>query len=911
MLNLGLGFLFTARDLASSKLTQLEQRFQSLDARVTGGTESMTSSFRQLGLGLATFTSGAILVGGALSMANAAGRFEQGISAIGSVTRAGTKELNLLRTAAIDAGIATQFSPDEAVEGLLSLATAGQTALQSTQTLIPVLDLAAGSLGQLGVAQAAEAVVGTLNAYGLAADQSAGVTDKLLRITQLTNFMTRDFEAGLAKAAATGSVFGQSLDDVLIAMGLLRNRNIDASSSATAFREAVRRVGAESRAQNALLGVGIDIFDRSSGKMRSIIDIIGDVATVTRSMSEAERNRRVVTAFGARGLLAFNAVLNASFTTLRDGSEVTLRGAEAIAAMRQELGEAAGTAQGFREKLLDTFAGQKTLLQGTLQTYAVVLGEPFAQVFKPIVRTVVESLNALLHTVLSIPAPLKRLLAGLVVTAGSFLMVVGGAIAGKASLLLLSLGLKALGLSLGGLVATILPAVLILMALGTVISGVTLAMQHNVGNLGDVVKTLGTRLSLFFGGLKQLIEQGGFSGAVREELNKNLGIKAFLIRIYQLGARFGSSWQGLTAGFVSSLDKARPIFTALGQALLDLVAGFSSLAGGFAKSGAALPSSAFLGFGQLLGTLLGTVVRWCTTLLTVALRVAVGVQSGFGALRSFLGPVLTSLGRALTGLFNAWNQLTTATITSDEAASTTLAGWQVLGQAFGLLAGGALLVLLDTLTAVVETLNILLSLVDAVATAFGALGTWIGESAAKIFLWFENLPELVSSTLGLLDPLVAFFTKQLGALYDLVRSLASGLSTLLDPLVERFRSLGLTLRAALGNVLQWLQNLLQKIPETLLPETLIRFKHLPLEQPAVTPVAPQPRPRGNSLVPAVAETTTRSRDFERFLSLAQPQKKESQSLMVNVQVDGETIARAVHHADQANAARAFLPVPVY
>jgi len=97
----------------------------------------------------------------------------------------------------------------------------------------------------------------------------------------------------------------------------------------------------------------------------------------------------------------------------------------------------------------------------------------------------------------------------------------------------------------------------------------------------------------------------------------------------------------------------------------------------------------------------------------------------------------------------------------------------------------------------------------------------------------------------------------------------------------------------------------------LLPETLIRFKHLPLEQPAVTPVAPQPRPRGNSLVPAVAETTTRSRDFERFLSLAQPQKKESQSLMVNVQVDGETIARAVHHADQANAARAFLPVPVY
>jgi TP901 family phage tail tape measure protein len=151
----------------------------------------------------------------------------------------------------------TQFSPDEAVEGLTSLATAGQTATQATKTLIPVLDLAAGSLGQLGVAQSAEAVVGTLNAYGMAASEASGVTDKLLRITQLTNFQTRDFEAGLAKAAASGAVFSQSLDDVLITMGLLRNRNIDASSSATAFREAVRRVGADSRAQQAILGAPV------------------------------------------------------------------------------------------------------------------------------------------------------------------------------------------------------------------------------------------------------------------------------------------------------------------------------------------------------------------------------------------------------------------------------------------------------------------------------------------------------------------------------------------------------------------------------------------------------------------------------------------------------------------------------
>ena len=126
--NLGLGFVFTPRDLASNKMRRLERRFSSLDERVTGGTARMTSAFRQLGVGLAVFAAGAITVAGAFALANAAGQFEQGIAAIGAVTRATTTELDSLRGAAIQAGIATQFSPGEAVAGLQSLATAGQTA---------------------------------------------------------------------------------------------------------------------------------------------------------------------------------------------------------------------------------------------------------------------------------------------------------------------------------------------------------------------------------------------------------------------------------------------------------------------------------------------------------------------------------------------------------------------------------------------------------------------------------------------------------------------------------------------------------------------------------------------------------------------------------------------------------------
>ena len=59
------------------------------------------------------------------------------------------------------------------------------------QTLLPSLDLAAASLGQLSVDQATEAIVGTLNSYAYSADKAIEITDKLVQTTMLTNFQAK------------------------------------------------------------------------------------------------------------------------------------------------------------------------------------------------------------------------------------------------------------------------------------------------------------------------------------------------------------------------------------------------------------------------------------------------------------------------------------------------------------------------------------------------------------------------------------------------------------------------------------------------------------------------------------------------------------------------------------------------
>jgi hypothetical protein len=49
MLNMGLGFVFSAQDMASGAIKGLERNFMSLDKKVGLGTDRIQGSFQQLG----------------------------------------------------------------------------------------------------------------------------------------------------------------------------------------------------------------------------------------------------------------------------------------------------------------------------------------------------------------------------------------------------------------------------------------------------------------------------------------------------------------------------------------------------------------------------------------------------------------------------------------------------------------------------------------------------------------------------------------------------------------------------------------------------------------------------------------------------------------------------------------------
>ena len=888
--NLGLGFVFTARDLASGAISNLERNFTSLDRRVGLGTENIQSAFQQLGVGLAVFTAGAATVGAAFSLANAAGRFEQSIAAVAAVSGATAVELEQLRGAAIDAGIATQFSPTEATMGLRELAQAGFNAQESMQLLIPVLDLAAGSLGELSPQQAAGLASQAMKAFGISTDQASISVDRMLQAVNVFALNASELPMALGTASRGAQALHQSLSETLITLGLVKNVIPGVERASTATAVAMERL-ADPQVQQRLRGIGVAVVD-SQGGFRAFLDVLGDMAPALDRMSESQRSAFLLQAFGREALGGVNAILTQVTSGIRTNTGETVRGAQAIAYLRDQFENAGGTAARFREQMLNTFEGQKRLLAGSLETLAIVAGEPFAQVFRPLVTIVVDVVNAVLGVFRQLPAPVKRAFAAFVVGAGAVVAMVGAVIAAKAGIALLIIGLKAAGITIGGLLATILPAVLIFGVLALAVAGFVVAFRNNVGGIADFFQGVGARISLAFRGLTQLFDQGGFSGAVRDELNRaeNQGLKDFLINVFLWVNRIRNFFAGIATGFSAGIEAARPTIDAFLNALrrLGTALGFLS-----ERDDAGTASSRFREFGltgERVGRVLATVFELIVQAMTAVVEVAEGVAQGWewiSAGGSVLWSALSQLGSKIQEVINYMFGSTSATQQNGSA-------WTALGNVIAFVIGwiiSAIGVLVSIVSAAVAVISAAIQIVMSVFSGLADVITGVVFIIGGIFTgsWSDIWMGMKLVAFGVVDAIIGVVLELAGAIAGVVDALTGlfGEGTHWQQGIRDFRD---SLRADMAEGMG-VQDL-----------TFTR----PTRPGTAAPGAPASD--AMSSMPAVAAMTPA---IPASFSMTPAAPPASPPITVNLQVDGTTLATAVHRADRDSATRSFSPVPAY
>jgi phage-related protein len=610
-------------------------------------------------------------------------------------------------------------------------------------------------------------------------------------------------------------------------------------------------------------------------------------------MSEAQRSAFLLSTFGREALGGVNAILTQVTNGVRTNTGETLRGAAAIAYLRDQFQNAGGTAARFREQMLNTFEGQKQLLAGSLETLAIVAGEPFAQVFKPIVTIVDDVVNAVLNAFRKLPAPVKRAFAAFVVGAGAVVAMVGAVIAAKAGIALLIIGLKAAGITLGGLLATILPAVLIFGVLAAVVAGFVIAFRNNVGGIADFAARVWERIKLAFRGLVHLFEQGGFSGAVREELNhaENAGLKTFLIRVYQIAFRIQRFFQGIGEGFSAAIEAAAPVFEAFVGALRRLGEALGLVSSEGANAASGIPSDDFAAFGRIIGQIAGVLVEVFIGALTFVIDVVSSAINAFRSAIAPLTPIFDAVRNAVGLVFQELGKLgamfgftSSASGQTGGALDALRSIAEFLGTVIGYVAtgiAGAIGVMVqfvvNRLAVIIAAFRSVVGFIGGVIDIFGGLVTgnwaqvWVGFKKVvlnAINFLAQLLLGFVETVAGIIDTIAGIFGADLGGA-DAIRSLRQDIERGLLEGVDEVTA-GVTVAPA-GSTLTALDAATSTMPAVaaMTPAVTSSFP--------MTPATPTPAP----------------------------------PVTVNLQVDGATLATAVHRSDRDAATRGFSPVPTY
>lgn len=234
----------------------------------------------------------------------------------------GTAAFEALDAAAQRAGATTEFDATGAAGALQNLAQAGFNAEQAIASLPGVVDLATNS--GLELAEATGIATNSLGAYNLMTSDAAQLSANLTRVndvfarttTTANTSVTEMFEA-LTAGGPVANAAGASLETFSSLVGAMASAGIKGAEAGTALRNTFTMLQAPAAAgARALRQLRVETTD-SSGNMRDVIDIIGDLTTATAGMGTAQRAQHLNAIFGARGIASATILMNAGSDSLR------------------------------------------------------------------------------------------------------------------------------------------------------------------------------------------------------------------------------------------------------------------------------------------------------------------------------------------------------------------------------------------------------------------------------------------------------------------------------------------------------------------------------------------------------------------------------------------------------------------
>jgi TP901 family phage tail tape measure protein len=212
------------------------------------------------------------------------------------------KSIGDLRNQAKELGRTTVHTAREVAGAQEKLAMAGWDSLQVFEALPSVLSLSTATSTEL--IQTADIASNVMQTFGLRAEESGRVADVFATIVAGANVDMEMLAETMKYAGPISKAFGTSMEDTAAAAGFLGNMGIQGSMAGTALQNMMVRLAAPTGAvKNKLKKMGVEVAD-SSGNIRNLNEILGDLSKSMQTMGGQERLAVIEKIFGRRAMKA-------------------------------------------------------------------------------------------------------------------------------------------------------------------------------------------------------------------------------------------------------------------------------------------------------------------------------------------------------------------------------------------------------------------------------------------------------------------------------------------------------------------------------------------------------------------------------------------------------------------------------
>lgn len=300
-----------------------------------------------------------------------------------------------LKEAAIEAGLSSTFSAQEMASAFKEIAAVGDfTTNQIIELGNAAKDLAVAA-GLDDVERSAFILTATMQQFGVATEDASSVADILSKAANISALEIGDLGEALKFVGPVSKAAGQSLEDTSAALAILSNRGFTASTAGTGLRRIMQSmIDPTSGATSKMEELGLSFFD-SEGKMKSLENLIPEVATALNGMAtEQDRLNAVSTIFGVRGGAALLAMFDKNAKT---GKFTT----EAFKELNTQMDAAQGTTKTLGDEMKKGLTFQLDEMMESVKTLQLIFGEallPIVKALIPVVETLVGKIAEFLQT---------------------------------------------------------------------------------------------------------------------------------------------------------------------------------------------------------------------------------------------------------------------------------------------------------------------------------------------------------------------------------------------------------------------------------------------------------------------------------------------------------------------------------